>query len=86
MLFIGFQGSDNVWLAMAPRNALRSSSEDVPVSTCSGPTTMEHRHYLMLVAWLAGMMHKKGIYDVYLSTPYPDIESTATLGDSTNIL
>jgi hypothetical protein len=86
MLFIGFQGIDNVWLAMAPRRALRPDGEDIPVGTCTGPTMMATEHYLAMLAWLSHTLQETAISDVFLSVPYPDISSTFKFKIDSNIL
>jgi hypothetical protein len=86
MLFIGFLGIENVWLALAPRQALRNDSLDVAPGTCTGPTQLSSKHYRIIVAWLAHVLDDRGIQDVYLRKEYPDISSTAALNEETNIL
>ena len=86
MLFIGFLGIENVWLAMVPRQALRHDAPDVPPGTCSGPTQLLTKHYRAVLAWLSHVLDAAGIADVYLRQPYPDISSNIALEADTNLL
>jgi len=92
MLFLGWQGSDTVWLAMAPCQVLRVNSEDVSIRTCKGTTTMNTLHYHIVILWLAYIMrnlehllgwtiHRKHWFNVQFKDPNKHTVSTLSSCD-----
>ena len=86
MLFFGYQGQDNVWLAMAPKAAFVAGSVHDHVNLSGEATTLSTKHYLSIISWLASMLSKRGLGQVWSRDPYLDITSLANLRAHTNIL
>ena len=86
MLFAGYQGQENVWIAMAPKNTLQTMSVHEPIHGGSTDTRLAHRHYLALLAWFAHLLSSCGIGQVFNRRTYADITSMESLKRTTNIL
>lgn len=87
MVWIGRSpASEDVWLAWAPREALQTACKDIPVGTCSGPSTMSISHYRMGVMFIAAMLQQIAYRDIVVSHDYPDLEDSEEFQFATNLL
>jgi hypothetical protein len=87
MLFIGRNFADeDVFLAWAPSDSLRTDCQDVSPETCTGSTTLASEHYFLTLIFLTSMFVKiSGTRDVFMNEDYPKL-TLEGVNAATNLL
>jgi hypothetical protein len=86
MLWVGTTSmSEDVWIAMAPRRDDSRMLEDLEL-THGGRTCLSERHRKILLLFLAYVLCKIPMEDIYLREKYPDLEKNGDFENASNVL